>query len=183
MSSVVGVVPTGDNQIIVEPTDEGLALSNPVNPIDFDNWWRSKVVLSDDCLTLQKKHNYIVRLTMKVPSDGMYQVVLYGDGFTNNSLCQVPVTASEDFQVIDVEFPDFGVDFWSDGYVILCNGWVAGTTVLKKVQVFEKQKGSETAIKPVKTVNYDDTIYNLAGQRVGPSYKGIVVSKGRKMVK
>jgi hypothetical protein len=60
---------------------------------------------------------------------------------------------------------------------------VAGTTVLKKVQVYEKQKGRETAIKPVKKTTSDDTIYNLSGQKVTSSYKGIVVSKGRKMVK
>ena len=176
MSSVVGVVPTGDNQIIVEPTDEGLALSNPVNPIDFDNWWWSKVVLSDDCLTLQKKHNYIVRLTMKVPSDGMYQVVLYGSGFTNNSLCQVPVTAGDDFQVIDV-------DFWSDGHIFFQSGWVVGTTILKKVEILEKVSGNTVAIKTAKVSKADDTIYNLAGQRVDSSYRGVVIKNGKKFVK
>ena len=176
VSSVVGVVPTGDNQIIVEPTDEGLALSNPVNPIDFDNWWWSKVVLSDDCLTLQKKHNYIVRLTMKVPSDGMYQVVLYGSGFTNNSLCQVPVTAGDDFQVIDV-------DFWSDGHIFFQSGWVVGTTILKKVEILEKVSGNTVAIKTAKVSKADDTIYNLAGQRVDSSYRGVVIKNGKKFVK
>ena len=152
MSSVVGVVPTGDNQIIVEPTDEGLALSNPVNPIDFDNWWWSKVVL-------------------------------YGDGFTNNSLCQVPVTAGDDFQVIDVEFPDFGVDFWSDGHIFFQSGWVVGTTVLKKVEILEKVSGNTVAIKTAKVSKADDTIYNLAGQRVDSSYRGVVIKNGKKFVK
>ena len=96
---------------------------------------------------------------------------------------EVPVAASDDFQVIDIDFPDFVGDTWGDGYVMLSNGWVAGTTVLKKVQVYEKQKGSETAIKPVKTVNNDDTIYNLSGQKVTSSYKGLVIMKGRKIVK
>lgn len=152
VSSVVGVVPTGDNQIIVEPTDEGLALSNPVNPIDFDNWWWSKVVL-------------------------------YGDGFTNNSLCQVPVTAGDDFQVIDVEFPDFGVDFWSDGHIFFQSGWVVGTTVLKKVEILEKVSGNTVAIKTAKVSKADDTIYNLAGQRVDSSYRGVVIKNGKKFVK
>ncbi|MCR5239753.1 MAG: hypothetical protein K6E15_06250, partial [Prevotella sp.] len=81
-------MPTGDNHIIVEPADEGLALSNPINPIDFDNWWWSKVVLSDDCLMLQEKHNYIVRLTIKVPhkrEDSHFDNVLYTVLVGNNT--------------------------------------------------------------------------------------------------
>ena len=43
--------PAGDDHITVEPTDEGLALSNPISPIEFDNpgqWSKVVVVLTDD---------------------------------------------------------------------------------------------------------------------------------------
>ena len=73
-----------------------------------------------------------------------------------------------------------------DAHINLCSGWVVGTTVVKKVEVYEKaESGSRentTAIKTVKTMNSDDSIYNLAGQRVSPSYKGIVIRNGRKVV-
>lgn len=169
----------GEDDNLWEGTDEGLAITNPRMQENIGAIW---TIIAWD-FSLELGHDYIVRLTMKVPSDGMYQVVLYGDGFTNNSLCQVPVTAGDDFQVIDVEFPDFGVDFWSDGHIFFQSGWVVGTTVLKKVEILEKVSGNTVAIKTAKVSKADDTIYNLAGQRVGPSYKGIVVSKGRKMVK
>lgn len=162
-----------------EPTDEGLAMTNPKMR---DDWFPKMVtVITDGNISFEKGHDYIVRLTIKVPSDGRYWMLL---GRLDNGLrCEVPVTADDDFQVIDIDFPDFVGDTWGDGYVMLSNGWVAGTTVLKKVQVYEKQKGSETAIKPVKKTTSDDTIYNLSGQKVTSSYKGIVVSKGRKIVK
>lgn len=162
-----------------EPTDEGLAM---INPKARDNWdFLMATVITDGNISFEKGHDYTVRLTIKVPSDGRYWMLL---GRLNIGLRrEVPVAASDDFQVIDIDFPDFVGDTWGDGYVMLSNGWVAGTTVLKKVQVYEKQKGSETAIKPVKKTTSDDTIYNLSGQKVTSSYKGIVVSKGRKMVK
>ena len=162
-----------------EPTNEGLAM---INPKVREHWDFDMVTfITDGNISFEKGHDYIVRLTIKVPSDGRYWMLL--GRLINGLRCEVPVTASDDFQVIDIDFPDFVGDIWGDGYVILCNGWVAGTTVLKKIQVYEKQKGSETAIKPVKTVNNDDTIYNLSGQKVTSSYKGLVIMKGRKIVK
>ena len=137
--------PTGDNQIIVEPTDEGLALSNPVNPIDFDNWWWSKVVLSDDCLTLQKKHNYIVRLTIKVPHKGEYShfdrvlyTVLVGNK-TYQTQSRVAINGDDDFQVVDFEIPRFPYDIEGDGHIAIRPQFIKGyTTTLKEVEVFEE---------------------------------------------
>ena len=137
--------PTGDNQIIVEPTDEGLALSNPVNPIDFNNWWWSKVVLSDDCLTLQKKHNYIVRLTIKVPHKGEYShfdrvlyTVLVGNK-TYQTQSRVAINGDDDFQVVDFEIPRFPYDIEGDGHIAIRPQFIKGyTTILKEVEVFEE---------------------------------------------
>jgi hypothetical protein len=169
----------GEDDNLWEGTDEGLAITNPRMQ---ENIWDPMTCIANE-FSLEQGHDYIVRLTMKVPSDGMYQVVLYGDGFTNNSLCQVPVTASEDFQVIDVEFPDFCGDAWSDGRIMLQNGWVVGTTILKKVEILEKVSSNTVAVKIAKASKADDTIYNLAGQRVDASYKGVVIKNGKKYVK
>ena len=47
----------------------------------------------------------------------------------------------------------------------------------------EYQAGGETGVKAVKTVqNSNAIIYNLAGQKVSNSFKGIVVKDGRKMI-
>jgi len=138
-------MPTGDNHIIVEPTDEGLALSNPINPIDFDNWWWSKVVLSDDCLTLQEKHNYIVRLTIKVPhkrEDSYFDNVLYTVLVGNNTYqtqSRVAINGDDDFQVVDFEIPRFPYDIEGDGHIAIQPQFIKGyTTTLKEVEVFEE---------------------------------------------
>ena len=160
-----------------ETTDKGLAITNP--SVREQNWI-PKTVVTDQDLSLEEGHDYIVRLTLKVPSDGTYW--MYFGSWDVRLVCEVPVTASDDFQIIDIDFSSFVGNTWRDGFVILGNGWVAGTTVLKKVQVYERRKGGETAMKTVKTVKGDDAIYNLAGQKVDASYKGIVIQNGKKHI-
>lgn len=158
-------------------TDEGLAITS----------YRQEGGLFTSVgqdFALEKGHDYIVRLTLKVPSDGTYQVRfgrLLGSDENAWSLFDVPMTASEDFQVIELESLNFGEDVWNDGMVVLSSGSVLGTTVVKKVQVIEKEKGTPAAIMTLKTNKADDTIYNLAGQKVNASYKGLVIKNGKKM--
>ena len=97
-----------------------------------------------------------------------------------NQICEIVVSAKDDFQVFDVYFPNFSGNTWRDGLVSLGSGKMVGTTVLKKVQVYEKKKGGTEAIKPVKPEKTDDALYNLAGQKVSSSYKGIVIKNGKK---
>ena len=163
-------------------TDEGLAITS--YHLWEQNWGLWTPV--SHSFALEKGHDYIVRLTLKVPSNGTYQVG-FGNWFGGDanalSTFDVPMTAGEDFQLIEVESPNFGENVWDDGYVILSSGWVLGTTVVKKVQVVEKEKGAAAAIKTTKTVRKsDDAIYNLAGQKVSASYKGLVIKNGKKMI-
>lgn len=163
-------------------TDEGLAITS------YHLWeqnWSLFTPIGQD-FSLEKGHDYIVRLTLKVPSDGTYQVGFGrwwgGDANTWTSF-DVPMTASEDFQVIEVESHNFGGNVWNEGYVILSSGWVLGTTVVKKVQVIERDNDAPAAIKSAKTVRKsDDAIYNLAGQKVNTSFKGIVIKNGKKTI-
>ena len=163
-------------------TDEGLAITS------YHLWeqnWSLFTPIGQD-FSLEQGHDYIVRLTLKVPSDGTYQVGFGrwwgGDANTWTSF-DVPMTASEDFQVIEVESHNFGGNVWNEGYVILSSGWVLGTTVVKKVQVIERDNDAPAAIKSAKTVRKsDDAIYNLAGQKVNTSFKGIVIKNGKKTI-
>lgn len=164
-----------------ESTDEGLAITvpseaEPWNPMTYIAYKFS----------LEKGHNYIVRLTMKAPHDGTYHVGL-GD-FNGGAWysCEVPVTASNDFQAIEVKCPDFPGDV-REGMLLLGCGKVVGTTVVKKVQIYDVKDSNskETGIEDVKTVNRkkdDGAIYNLAGQKVNASYKGIVIRNGKRYV-
>ena len=165
-------------------TNEGLAIYNPEKQEYAGSTW---TIISGGGFSLEKNHDYVVRLTMKVPSDGTYQVNM--GSWATNVNTQVPVTGSDDFQIIDAEFPLFASDAENvEGletcHVILQNGWVVGTTVIKKVEVYEKLgsgvRYDKTAVNAVKATNADGVIYNLAGQRVDTSYKGIVIRNGQK---
>ena len=165
-------------------TNEGLAIYNPEKQEYAGSTW---TIISGGGFSLEKNHDYVVRLTMKVPSDGTYQVNM--GSWATNVNTQVPVTGSDDFQVIDAEFPLFASDAENvEGletcHVILQNGWVVGTTVIKKVEVYEKPgsgvRDDKTAVNVVKATNADGAIYNLAGQKVDTSYKGIVIQNGKK---
>ena len=169
-------------------TEEGLAITVHTKQGQI---WQPQVMVAPDAFPLEVGHDYIVRLTLKVPSDGKYQVNL--GSWAANTQYQAPVTASDEWQEIDVNFPQFGWDeVWSDFWdadsrnnlnschVLLQCGWMVGTTIVKKVQVIEKTKGGTSDIKTVKTANTCDAIYNLAGQKVSHSYKGIVIQNGKK---
>lgn len=165
-----------------EGTDEGLAITS------YHLWegeWSLNTPVAHK-FALKKGHDYIVRLTLKVPSNGTYQVAFgkwLGGDDNQRTTFDVPMTASEDFQVIEVESLNFGEDVWNDGMVVLSSGSVLGTTVVKKVQVIEKEKGTLAAIMTLKTNKADDTIYNLAGQKVNASYKGLVIKNRKKIIK
>ena len=46
----------------------------------------------------------------------------------------------------------------------------------------EIEMGDATAIQNVRMVTASDVIYNLAGQKVDASYKGIVIKNGKKLL-
>ena len=98
---------------------------------------------------------------------------------------EVPVTGGDDFQVLEVEFPDFagnclGTEEDPFAHVIFQNGWVVGTSIIKKVQVVEKGGTGIKNVKAEKALN--NVRYNLAGQKVDASYKGIVIMNGKKFI-
>ncbi len=170
-------------------TNEGLAIYNPEKQEYAGSIW---TIITAGGFSLEKNHDYVVRLTMKVPSDGTYMVNL-GSVLTNISK-EVPVSASDDFQVIDVQFSDFWGDITDrtfepingDAHIFFYSGLVAGTTIIKRVEVYEKPgsgvRDDKTAVNAVKTTNADGAIYNLAGQKVDASYKGIVIQNSKKRI-
>ena len=91
----------------------------------------------------------------------------------------------DDYLVIDVECSDFVGNVWGDGLVEFGCGQVVGTTVVKKVQIYEinDSNAKETGVTSVHaSQKTDNAIYNLAGQKVSSSYKGIVIRNGKKVV-
>lgn len=170
----------------IEGTAEGLAMTNP-RRLDSPwslYWW----VTDSRSFIIERNHDYIVRLTIKIPSDGELGVGMTGGGWSKSFANLLSVTASDDFQEIDVAFSDIGgndedlviSDLGISRFVSISWGDMVGTVVVQKVQVIENTKGSETTIHAIKASKADDALYNLAGQRVDASYKGIVIQNGRK---
>ena len=168
-----------DFSIVVEP--EGLAITNP--RVQAQIWQPQVMVVPDGSFDLEEGHNYIVRLTVKVPSDGTYQLNL--GSWTSNDVSRVSVKANDEFQIIDVEFPEYK-DNVAGAHVLLQLGWVKGTTILKEIEVFEIVSDSSADVKASKAVKVskaNGVMYNLAGQKVDASYKGIAIRNGQKVVK
>ena len=60
-------------------------------------------------------------------------------------------------------------------------GWVIGTTILKEVELLEKSNNA--GIQRIKAPQgADGAAYNLSGQKVDNSYKGIVIKNGKKYI-
>ena len=165
-----------------EGTDEGLAIT--VNTKQGQIWQPQVAVVPDGCFSLEAGHDYIVRLIMKTPSDGTYQVNM--GSWPANTQYMVVVPASDDWQEIDVNFTNFVWDkelFHSDDadsrnyleacHVLLQCGWMVGTTVVKKVQVIEKTNGGESSIKTIESDPGMIVRYNLNGRRHSSPTKGI----------
>lgn len=169
-----------EHEGIWEATDEGLAITNPQKQEQM-SYPLTLITQYGEPFSLEEGHDYFVRLTLKVPSDGSYYVQL-GD-WASSWYDEVAVTASDDWQVIDIENSNYYSDI-SGAHVLFGNGWVVGTTILKKVEVYERfgenVREDGTAIHTVKTEKANDTIYNLSGQRVDAFYKGVVIKNGKK---
>ncbi len=169
---------SGDSGATIELIDEGLAITNL--GLQEYIWNPQTVVLTE--FTLEEGHDYVVRLTMKVPSDGTYWVNLGSWDEEVSVTCQFPASHGNGFQIIDVEYPEYSNNVVEGCHVVIGFGWVEGTTIIQEVELLERT--SAATIWSVKTErDLDNAIYNLSGQKVGPPYRGIVIQNGRKVVK
>lgn len=120
------------NESYYETTDEGLAITNPATN---DHIWEVRVInrsSENQGLSLEDGHDYVVRLTLKVPSDG--HIFMQLGNLASSWYDGASVTASDDWQVIDIKSPRH---ISGDAHVLLGFGEMVGTTILKKVEVYE----------------------------------------------
>ena len=141
--------------------------------------WQPQVQILNEGLTLEEDHSYVVKVTAKFPSNGTLQINMGNWGGRDQYTTDVEATG--DFQEVEVEFPDYAYVVEGDGFVLFQCGDFKGTTIVKKVEVWDVTNGPINAIKAVKTITpANGAIYNLAGQKVDASYKGIVIMNGKK---
>ena len=70
----------------------------------------------------------------------------------------------------------------ANGFYVWAKPTAAAAPSLNVVWLDGSEEDQTTAIETVKNVVEDDAIYNLAGQKVSASYKGVVIKNGKKMI-
>jgi hypothetical protein len=179
---------SGENGSTAVVGAEGLEINVPSAG---ENYWNPQTVVlnvpglpvaenPDAPAILAEDGYYKVIVTAKHPA-GHLQINLgtWDDGVSLQK--DFDVAEATDFEDIVVEFDGWPADCFSNVHVLWQSGALPGLSVLKKIQVI--QVGGETAINGVKTAKANSgAIYNLAGQKVNASYKGVVIKDGKKFI-
>ena len=173
---------TGWTQFADEQTDgkaelgaEGLEITVGVQTGQL--WQPQIIVIGDGSFNLEEDGNYKVVITAKYPADGTLQVNM--GSWSANDQAQFPITATGDFQTDEFVFEGWSVTAEGAHLLFQC-GDFKGTTIVKDIKIIDLDA---TAINNVKTAKKaDGAIYNLAGQKVSASYKGIVIKDGKKYI-
>lgn len=166
-------------------TVEGVGLIINSNPADGAAYWEPMVPMIAHIPELKKGGHYVVKFSIVAPTAGEIRLDLCSwDGSGATKALIINVKAGEKEYTID--FPDYPTTCTNAMLFYQC-GHMPGQHIIKKVQVYKiNENGSkETGIEDVKAVSnkkYDGAIYNLAGQKVTYSYKGIVIKNGKKVL-
>ncbi|MBP5714461.1 MAG: leucine-rich repeat protein [Prevotella sp.] len=127
----------------VSSDPDGVAITIGSKNLTF--WAASLTIFPEDSFSLNPKGNYKVVVTAKFPTDGMLGITideLYG--MTMMSYSSAYVTTTGDFQEVEIEVSALGNDFESNGCEMKFHcGEFQGTTILKKVQIYEMEVGEE----------------------------------------
>jgi len=159
----------------VEVDADGVAITVGVQTGQL--WQPQVMIVPDGSFNLEEDGNYKVVITAKYPTDGTLQVNM--GSWSANDQATFPITATGDFQTDEFDFEGWSVNAEGAHLLFQC-GDFKGTTIVKSVKII--QNGGETAIKSVKAAKEDGAIYNLAGQKVSASYKGVVIKNGKKYI-
>ncbi|MBR0166180.1 MAG: hypothetical protein IJQ13_04805 [Prevotella sp.] len=106
--------------------------------------WQPQIQVMDG-LTLEEDHDYKVVVTAKFPGDGTLQINM--GNWDGRDQYTADVTATGDFQEVEVAFDGYAYNVAEgSGFVLFQCGDFAGTTILKKVQVYDMSGGGEEEI-------------------------------------
>ena len=161
----------------------GVGLIIECAPYDNAEYWEPQVPIIANIPELKKRGHYQVKFSIVAPANGEIRLDLCSwDGSGASKALIINVEAGEKEYTID--FSDYPITC-TDGMLFYQCGHLPGQHIIKKVQVYKindsnaKETGV-TAVHASQKTNND--IYNLAGQKVNTSYKGIVIQNGKKVV-
>lgn len=179
---------SGENGSTAVVGAEGLEINVPSAG---ENYWNPQTVVlniegekvadnPDAPAVLAEDGRYQVIIVAKHPA-GHLQVNLgtWDDGVSLQK--DFDVEEAADFHEIVVDFSEgWPADCFSNVHVLWQSGALPGLSVLKSIQIIDLDA---TAIKTVKAgKKFEGAIYNLAGQKVNASYKGVVIKDGKKYI-
>ena len=164
---------------------QGVGLIINSNPADGAAYWEPQVPMIGHIPEFKKGGHYLVKFTIDTPAAGEIRLDLCSwdgtEGATKALIINVEVGEKE----YTVDFLDYPTTC-TDGMIFYQCGHLPGQHIIKKVQVFKIEyagtNGNETTINATKTTMSQGTIYNLAGQKVNASYKGLVIQNGKKRI-
>lgn len=188
--------------IIYTITDKGVTrVKTPQDLIKEDNSYYAHI--GQKTITVVPPHQIKGNINNNVVNGDFYFRGLYGSKqYTekeNGNLTTTPISdnGSQKYQFISTatgnylkylksgstsKFPGFRAYFYFPGWSAEENNKLHSPTDTNNSKVFLFVEGSTTGISDIRTDenNNDGRIYNLAGQVVDESYKGIVIKNGRK---
>ena len=181
---------SGENGSTAVVGAEGLEINVPSAG---ENYWNPQTVVlniegekvadnPDAPAILAEDGRYQVIIVAKHPA-GHLQVNLgtWDDGVSLQK--DFDVEEAADFHEIVVDFSEgWPADCFSNVHVLWQSGALPGLSVLKSIQIIDLD-ADPSAIKNVKaSKKFEGAIYNLAGQKVNASYKGVVIKEGKKYI-
>ena len=181
---------SGENGSTAVVGAEGLEINVPAAG---ENYWNPQTVVlniegekvadnPDAPAILAEDGRYQVIIVAKHPA-GHLQVNLgtWDDGVSLQK--DFDVEEAADFHEIVVDFSEgWPADCFSNVHVLWQSGALPGLSVLKSIQIIDLD-ADPSAIKNVKaSKKVEGAIYNLAGQKVNASYKGVVIKEGKKYI-
>ena len=101
--------------------------------------WQPQVTVLNEGLSLAEDGNYKVVITAKFPTNGTLQINM--GNWDGRDQYTTDVTATGDFQEVEVAFDGYAYNVDGNGFVLFQCGDFAGTTIVKKVQVYDMDGG------------------------------------------
>ena len=140
------------------------------------NYWEPQVPMIAKIPLIEEGGQYQVIFSVNAPAAGDIRLdfASWETGATKDAI--FPVEAGNNDLTID--FLDYPTEATNAMIFYQC-GKIPGRHVITKVQVIDLEA---SGIKNVKAAKVNNVRYNLAGQKVDASYKGIVIMNGKKFM-
>ena len=145
------------------------------------NYWEPQVPMIGGIAEIAEGGQYQVKFQFTSPVAGELRLDFYSwaEG-ESASMAQVFEVAEGDND-LTIDFLDYPTGTHNAGIFYQC-GKLPGKHIIKKVEVWDLE-ADPSAIKTVKTAKkFNGAMYNLAGQKVNASYKGVVIKDGKKYI-